>query len=199
MKIFNLAICTFLLSALLACHSDKKDDPPPLAKTLHYTENPEAKDSAWRLVQHSGNGTTHIVFKVMGPVGVNIRGAAFAFTADAGKVTWGTFEGTPGAAPEFLPGKVLDFTQATPSADVQLLKSKVDATKGELQVGAFQKQGVVALSQEPLGYVSLRMKEGARVGKATFTASSKCMHLKGDEKIIAPETVKFLLGTLELR
>ncbi len=196
MKIFNFAICTLLLSALVACHSDKDD--APLQKGLHYTDNASAKGDSWRVVVASGNGTSELVLKVMGPVGIKTRGTAFTFTADPAKVEWAIQKGAPATANHIQLGKALQLG-AGPFEDVQMVKSHVDAAKGELQAGVFQKYGVSALANEPLAYISLKLKADAPKGLVTLTASSKCMHLKGDEKAVAPETVKFLLGTLEHR
>lgn len=197
MKNMNVTICAVLLSSVVGCHLQKEDEPVQ-PKKLFYIENPGARSNAWRVVSHSGNGTQKLVLKVMGPVGATTRGTAAVFTVDAKKVSWGRFSDSVAPATHMKTGSALNLKQGA-QTEIQMVKTSVDEAKGELQIGVFQKQDASTLAQEPLAYICLEAKAGVESGVVSLSASDKSMHLKVDEKGVAAESVKFVLGTLEYR
>lgn len=157
---------TTALVLLTACGGGGGSKAPATASKLHYTNNPNAKSTDWRIEVESGQDTAHLRLKLLGPEALVAKGCSFFLTCDASHCTWGTTQvGTafaPGSAP-------------------QLFKGKAGATAADIQVGIYQKTGTATLGTASIVSLALDLENGAAPGSAslTITPSKSAIYLDG--------------------
>jgi hypothetical protein len=177
---------------LVACGGSTA--PPSRSLALHYVNSPTATDTTWRLeYDASASDPSKVVLKVLGPAGLRTKGATIFLTCGTDKVAWATpIGGSTGYA---VSGKALDLSLG-PDPAVQMFKSKVSPSGSDLQVGAYQKQGMATFGSEPLFSVALSLRSGAQPGPVVLlnTASKTSVYLD-DQGTQQP--LRLAIGTLE--
>jgi hypothetical protein len=173
-----LVAATLLLPSCGGGGGDAPPPPPPGPPTkLAYVNNPAGTASTWRAeVDPATNDTSKVTLWVYGPTGLQVQGATVFLTCS----TRGVWAQPPAATdPYAAKGSALDLTSQGPDPSVQLFKSKLSTSGADLQVGAYQKQGAVALAGSPLFSVALSLKPSSTAGKANLipTASKSCIYL----------------------
>jgi len=179
----GIALSAGILVGLLACGGKSTPSAPTAAvpaQQLSYTNPPAA---GYRLVKDESSTASHLVLKLVGPSGAQIKGGVFTLNADTSKAVWGN----PGSATLVQEGGALAL-----GAGTKLMKGKVSGQA--LEAAIFQK-GTVApatLGQLPILAVALDLKAGATKGQVTLTSpDAQILDAAGKT-----QTVTVVLGTL---
>lgn len=173
-----------LLALLLACGGGAPEiKPPAAASRLEYT-NPNATPSDWRLELDSGQGTSRLVLRLMGPAGLSTRGVSFFLTCPGSQAQWAQVQ----------PGAALDL-----GAEPRIYRAKEGASTADLQVGLYQKGHSTTLGSAPLALVVLELKSGAAPGAVSLTATpgKTPVHLDATGQVQSLPAIR--LGTLMAR
>jgi hypothetical protein len=115
-------------------------------------------------VRDPASTTTHLVLNLVGPQGVQAKGAVLSLNVDGSKAVWGT---PGGSDPYIKEGQVLSLGTGT-----KLLKSQLSGST--LQAAIFQKGSTPAatLGSQPILSVALDLKAGATAGAISLSSAS---------------------------
>lgn len=152
---------------------------PPVASKLHYTNHPSATPSDWRIEVEAGQDTGQLVLKLMGPAGLQAKGASCFLACDGVVTTWVGV--TPGTAFNLGSGP-------------QIVRAKTGSSANEYQMGIYQKTGTATLGTAPVALITLGLKSGAAPGSGSLTVSKAGVYLDAAGDIKALPTI--LVGTI---
>lgn len=161
------------------------------ASSLHYTAPTGMQATDYYFDVDSGQDSSKLTLKLVGPSGIQSNGVAFFLTADAAKAAW---TGAGGSDAYLKEGAIFSLGSGS-----KLLKGKVSS--GDLQGGIFQKglaAPVTYSGTNALVSVALKLASGATTGAVTLGVTSGLQAKALDSTgTMVPIQIRF--GTLEAK